>query len=174
MSAFDVRPAAKEQVQSLGASFVEVQEVAAEAAGGYAKELAGAEQQRVLAAIAGHVKDMDLVVTTAAVPGKPAPRLLTREMIRSMRPGSVVVDLAAETGGNCELTRPGETVVEAGVTILGPLNLPATVPFHASQMYGRNVTALLQHLSRDGRLHLDPSDEIAGAMLVVHDGKVRD
>ncbi len=174
VSAFDVRPAAKEQVQSLGASFVEVQEVAAEAAGGYAKELAGAEQQRVLAAIAGHVKDMDLVVTTAAVPGKPAPRLLTREMIRSMRPGSVVVDLAAETGGNCELTRPGETVVEAGVTILGPLNLPATVPFHASQMYGRNVTALLQHLSRDGRLHLDPSDEIAGAMLVVHDGKVRD
>jgi NAD(P) transhydrogenase subunit alpha len=173
VSAFDVRAAAKEQVQSLGAAFVEVTEVAAEGAGGYAKELGGAEQERVLAAIAGHVKDMDLVVTTAAVPGKPAPRLLTREMIRSMRPGSVVVDLAAEAGGNCELTRPGETVVEAGVTILGPLNVPATVPFHASQMYGRNVTALLQYLSKDGRLQLDLEDEIAGAMLVVHGGKVR-
>jgi NAD(P) transhydrogenase subunit alpha len=90
-----------------------------------------------------------------------------------MRPGSVVVDLAAETGGNCELTRPGETVVEAGVTVIGAVNLPASVPFHASQMYGRNVTTLLQHLFRDGRLHLDPQDEIAGAMLVVHDGKVR-
>ncbi len=173
VSAFDVRTVVKEQVQSLGASFVEAQQVAAEAAGGYAKELGVAEQERVLAAIAAHVTDMDLVVTTAAIPGKPAPRLLTREMVRSMRPGSVIVDLAAETGGNCELTRPGETVVEAGVTILGPLNLAATVPFHASQMYGRNVTALLQHLSKDGRLQLDPSDEIAGAMLVVHDGKVR-
>ncbi len=172
VSAFDVRPVVKEQVQSLGAAFIEVPEIAAEGAGGYAKEIGGAEQERVLAAIALHVKDMDLVVTTAAIPGKPAPRLVTREMIRSMRPGSVVVDLAAETGGNCELTRPGETVVEAGVTIVGPLNLAATVPFHASQMYGRNVTALLQHLSKDGRLELDPKDEIAGAMLVVHGGKV--
>jgi NAD(P) transhydrogenase subunit alpha len=116
---------------------------------------------------------MDLVITTAAIPGKPAPRLITAEMIRSMRPGSVVVDLAAETGGNCELTRPGETVVEAAVAVIGAVNVPSSVPFHASQMYGRNVTTLLQHLStKEGRLNVDPADEIAGAMLVVHDGKV--
>jgi NAD(P) transhydrogenase subunit alpha len=173
VSAFDVRPVVKEQVQSLGASFVEVPAVAAEGTGGYAKELGASEQERVLGAIARHVKDMDLVVSTAAIPGKPAPRLLTAEMIRSMRPGSVVVDLAAETGGNCELTRPGETVVEGGVTVIGPLDLPSTVPFHASQMYGRNVTTLVQHLTKDGKLHLDPADEIAGPMLVVHGGKVR-
>jgi NAD(P) transhydrogenase subunit alpha len=173
VSAFDVRAVVREQVQSLGASFVEVPQVAAEGAGGYAKELGASEQERVLGAIAAHVRDMDLVVTTAQVPGRPAPRLLTAEMIRSMRPGSVVVDLAAETGGNCELTRAGETVVEAGVTVLGPVNLPSSVAFHASQMYGRNVTTLLQHLAKDGRLALDPQDEIAGAMLVVHDGQVR-
>jgi NAD(P) transhydrogenase subunit alpha len=172
VSAFDVRPVVKEQVQSLGATFVEVQ-VAAEGAGGYAKELGASEQERVLAAIAAHVKDMDLVVSTAAIPGKPAPRLLTAGMVRSMRWGSVIVDLAAETGGNCELTRPGETVVEAGVTILGPLDVPSTLPLHASQMYGRNVTALLSHLGREGKLHLDLSDEITRSMLVVHDGKVR-
>ena len=172
VSAFDVRPVVKEQVQSLGATFVQA-DVAAEGAGGYAKELGTDEQALVLSAIGRHVKDMDLVVTTAQVPGKPAPRLLTAEMVRGMRPGSVVIDLAAETGGNCELTRPGETVVDSGVTVIGAVNLPATVPFHASQMYGRNVTTLLQHLFRDGRLQLDPKDEIAGAMLVVHDGKVR-
>lgn len=173
VSAFDVRPVVKEQVQSLGASFVEVPAVSAEGTGGYAKELGASEQERVLAAIAAHVKDMDLVVSTAAIPGKPAPRLLTAAMIRSMRRGSVVVDLAAESGGNCELTRPGETVVEAGVTILGPLDLPSTVPFHASQVYGRNVTALVQHLTHDGKLHLDPADDIVGPMLVVRDGAVR-
>jgi NAD(P) transhydrogenase subunit alpha len=173
VSAFDVRPAVKEQVQSLGASFVEVPQVAAEGTGGYAKELGATEQERVLARLAAHVKDVDLVVTTAAVPGRPAPRLLTAAMIRSMRRGSVVVDVAAESGGNCELTRPGETVVEAGVTILGPLDLPSSVPFHASQMYGRNVTALLQHLAKDGRLVVDPADEITGPMLVVHAGQVR-
>ncbi|HUL59970.1 MAG TPA: Re/Si-specific NAD(P)(+) transhydrogenase subunit alpha [Anaeromyxobacteraceae bacterium] len=172
VSAFDVRPVVKEQVQSLGATFVEV-EVAAEGAGGYAKELGASEQERVLAAVGRHIADMDLVLTTAQVPGRPAPRLVTAAMVRSMRPGSVLVDLAAETGGNCELTRPGETVVEAGVTVIGAVNLPATVPFHASQMYGRNVTTLLQHLWRDGKLQLDLQDEIAGAMLVVHGGKVR-
>ncbi len=172
VSAFDVRPVVKEQVQSLGATFVEI-EVAAEGAGGYAKQLGASEQERVLAAVGRHVQDQDLVVTTAQVPGKPAPLLLTAAMVRSMRPGSVIVDLAAEWGGNCELTRAGETVVEAGVAVIGAVNLPATVPFHASQMYGRNVTTLLQHLFHDGRLHLDLADEIAGAMLVVHDGKVR-
>jgi NAD(P) transhydrogenase subunit alpha len=172
VSAFDVRPVVKEQVQSLGASFVEVP-VAAEGTGGYAKELGASEQERLLAAVAAHVKEMDLVITTAAIPGKPAPRLVTTEMVRSMRPGSVIVDLAADTGGNCELTRAGETVVEHGVQIIGAVGLPSTVPFHASQMYGRNVTTVLQHLSKDGRLLLDPADEIAGPMLVVHDGKVR-
>ena len=112
-------------------------------------------------------------MTTAQVPGRPAPRLLTAEMIAGMRPGSVVVDLAAETGGNCEPTRPGETVAVGGVTVLGPLNLPSAVPLHASQTYARNVATLLGHLSRDGRLALDPADEIAGPMLVVHAGRVR-
>jgi len=172
VSAIDVRPAVKEQVQSLGAAFVDVP-LAAEGAGGYAKELAASEQARLLAAVAAHAREVDLVVATAAVPGRPAPRLLTAETIRSMRRGSVVVDLAAETGGNCELTRPGETVIEAGVTILGPLDLPSMVPLHASQLYGRNVAALLRHLSRDGRPGLDLDDEIARAMLVVRGGEVR-
>ena len=174
VSAFDVRPVVKEQVQSLGASFVEVGQVAAEGTGGYAKELGASEQARVLEAIGGHVKDMDLVVTTAAIPGKPAPRLITAEMVRSMRPGSVIVDLAADTGGNCELTRPGETVIEAGVTVIGAVNVPSSVASHASQLYGRNVTTLLQHLStKEGRLNLDPADEIVGPMLVVFGGQVR-
>jgi NAD(P) transhydrogenase subunit alpha len=173
VSAFDVRPVVKEQVRSLGASFLEVPQVAAEGAGGYATELGASEQERVLAAIGAHLRDVDLVVTTAQVPGRPAPRLVTAAMVRSMRPGSVVVDLAAEGGGNCELTRAGETVVEGSVTVIGPVNLPASVPFHASQTYGRNVMTLLQHLARDGQLRLDPEDEIAGPMLVVHAGKVR-
>jgi len=169
VSAFDVRPVVKEQVQSLGAAFVEVP-VTAEGAGGYAKELGQDEQARVLSAIGTHIADMDLVITTAAIPGRPAPRLITAEMVRSMRPGSVIVDLAAETGGNCELTRAGETVREAGVTVVGAVNLPATIPFHASQMYGRNVLSLVTTLWKDGALAVD--DEIAKAMLVVHQGKV--
>ena len=148
--------------------------MAAEGQGGYAKELGQEEQARVLAAIAAHIVDMDLVITTAQIPGKPAPRLVTAEMVRAMRPGSVIVDLAAETGGNCELTRAGETVLEGGVAVVGALNLAASLPLHASQVYGRNVFTLLQHLATaEGALRLDPADEIAGAMLVVHDGKVR-
>ncbi len=173
VSAFDVRPAVKEQVRSLGASFVEVPAVAAEGSGGYAQELGEAEQARVLAAVAGHLKDMDLAITTAQVPGRPAPRLITAAMVRSMRPGSVVVDLAAEGGGNCELTRPGETVREAGVQVIGAVDLPSAVPLHASQLYGRNVSALLGHLAGDGAPRLAPEDEIVGPMLVVHGGKVR-
>jgi NAD(P) transhydrogenase subunit alpha len=173
VSAFDVRPAVKEQVRSLGATFVEVPELAAEGHGGYAKELGAAEQDRVLAAIGAHLREVDLVVTTAQVPGRPAPRLVTAAMVRAMRPGSVIVDLAAETGGNCELTRAGETVALGGVTIVGPLDLPSRVPLHASQTYGRNVSALIAHLAPKGALSLDPTDEIAGPMLVVHDGRVR-
>jgi NAD(P) transhydrogenase subunit alpha len=169
-----VRPEVREQVRSVGASFLEVPAVAAEGRGGYAEALGQDEQARVLAAIAAHVKDMDLVITTAAIPGKAAPRLVTAAMVASMRPGSVVLDLAAEAGGNCELTRAGETVVAHGVTVLGPVDLAATLPFHASQLYSRNVLTLLLHLSTEvGALRLDPADEIAGAMLVVHDGKVR-
>jgi len=117
---------------------------------------------------------MDLVITTAAIPGRAAPRLVTAQMVGSMRPGSVIVDLAAETGGNCELTRPDQVVLAHGVTVLGPTNLAATIPFHASQMYSRNLITLLAHLStKEGALRLDPADEIAGPMLVVHEGKVR-
>ena len=172
VSAFDVRPAVKEQVQSLGATFVEAP-VAAEGAGGYAKELASDEEARVLAAVGRHVPEQDLVIATAQVPGRPAPRLVTEEMARAMRPGSVIVDLAAESGGNCALTRPGETVKAGGVTILGPLDLAASVPFHASQMYSRNLEALVSHLVRDGGLRLDLSDEITRAMAAAHGGEVR-
>jgi H+-translocating NAD(P) transhydrogenase subunit alpha len=168
VSAFDVRLAAREQVQSLGATFVASELVSsdAETKGGYAKAQSEDEQRRTLAAIAGHVKDMDLVVTTAQIPGRAAPRLVTADMVRSMRPGSVIVDLAAETGGNCELTRHGETVFVEGVTVIGPVNLPSTVPLHASQMYSKNVLTLLQHLIKDGGVAIDASDEITGPMLL--------
>src|SRR5690606_7683155 len=139
VSAFDIRPAAREQVQSLGAAFVASEAVAqdAETAGGYARQQTEDEQERTLATIGKHIVDQDLVITTALIPGRPAPRLITGEMVRSMRPGSVIVDLAAEAGGNCELTRPDETVDVNGVRILGPTNLPSTVPLHASQMFSR-------------------------------------
>jgi H+-translocating NAD(P) transhydrogenase subunit alpha len=168
VSGFDIRPAAAEQVQSLGASFVgpEALSEAAETKGGYAREQSQDEQQRTLNAIGAHIKEQDLVVTTAQIPGRPAPKLITEEMIRSMRPGSVIVDLAAEMGGNCVLTRPGDTVEVHGVQVMGPLNLPSTLPMHASQMFSRNVLTLLQHLIRDGEVHVDPADEITGAMLL--------
>ncbi len=175
VSAFDVRPVVKEQVMSLGASFVEAEAVgtAAEGSGGYAKELAEEAQQKVLAAVGRHIVDMDLVITTAQIPGKPAPRLITAEMVAGMRPGSVIMDLAAETGGNCELTRFGEEVVTGGVTVIGPANLPATLPWHASLMYSRNLQALLEHLVKDGQLAFSVDDPIAGPMCVTHAGQVR-
>jgi NAD(P) transhydrogenase subunit alpha len=146
----------------------------AETAGGYAREQAADEQARTLAAIAGAIGEMDLVVSTAAIPGRPAPRLITADMVATMKPGSVIVDVSAETGGNCELTRPGESIEAHGVTIMGPLNLPSTMPAHASAMFGRNVLTLLQHLApKEGALALDVSDEITGAMAVTHDGQVR-
>ncbi|HEY4306853.1 MAG TPA: Re/Si-specific NAD(P)(+) transhydrogenase subunit alpha [Gemmatimonadaceae bacterium] len=174
VSGFDVRPAAREQVLSLGATFVasDVVTDSAQTAGGYARAQTDDEQAKTMAALANHIKDQDLVVTTAAIPGRPAPKLITSEMVQSMRAGSVIVDLAAETGGNCVLCQPGETVTVHDVTILGPLNVPSTVPFHASQMFGRNIFELLKHLVKDGALQLDASDEITGAMLMAHDGKV--
>ena len=166
VSAFDIRPAAAEQVQSLGASFVASDLVSqdAESKGGYAREQSQSDQERTLRALSGHIPAMDLVVTTAQIPGRPAPRLITADMVHGMRPGSVIVDLAAETGGNCELTRMGETVVVNGVRVLGPTNLPATAPLHASQMFSRNVLTLLQHLIREGQLQLNTDDEIVGPM----------
>ena len=174
VSAFDVRPVVKEQVQSLGASFVEAEAVGpgAEAAGGYARELQAAERERVAEAVARHIRDMDLVVTTAQVPGRPAPRIVTDAMVRSMKPGSVIVDLAAESGGNCELTRAGETVNIDGVSVIGPVNVAASLPFHASQMFGRNIEALVRHLFRDGQVVVSPTDEITGPMTVTHAGEI--
>jgi H+-translocating NAD(P) transhydrogenase subunit alpha len=172
VSGFDIRPAAAEQVRSLGATFVATEALAADAEteGGYAKAQSDEERERTLRAIGGHIADMDLVVTTAQIPGRPAPELITEEMVRSMRPGSVIVDLAAETGGNCALTRAGETLEAHGVRILGPLNLPSSLPLHASQMFSRNVLTLLQHLIRDGALSLAPDDEITGPMRVTGRG----
>lgn len=173
VSAFDVRAVVKEQVQSLGAAFVELAAVEGEGQGGYAKELAEEQQRRVVAAVGEHAKGQDLVITTAQIPGKPAPRLLTAEAVRAMKPGSVIVDLAAESGGNCELTRAGEVVRERGVTVLGPVNLPAGAPQHASQMYSRNVLTFVQHLLKDGALQVDLADPITGPMCVAHAGELR-
>jgi len=174
VSAFDVRAAVKEQVQSLGASFVEVG-VTAEGTGGYAREQTADEQAQMQQALANHIKDMDLTIATAAIPGRKAPILITEAMVQSMKPGSVIVDLAAETGGNCAVTRAGETYTTAnGVTILGPVNLPATMPMHASQMFSRNVLTLLQHLiTKEGELVINLEDEITGPMCLAHGGQVR-
>lgn len=172
VSAFDVRPVVKEQVQSLGASFLEI-DASAEGAGGYARELTAADQARVNAGIAAHLADVDLVITTAAIPGKPAPRLIARETLATMRPGAVIVDLAADSGGNCEATRPGEDVVDHGVTVMGPVNLPATLPYHASFMFSRNVQSLIEHATRDGAFAVDLEDAIVGPMCVTHGGAVR-
>jgi len=175
VSAFDVRPAVKEQVESLGARFVAAEAVtaAAEGAGGYATELAEEQHRRELELIATHIREMDLVITTALIPNRPAPRLVTAAMVATMKPGSVIVDLAAEAGGNCELTRADEVVSARGVTILGPSNLAASVPLHASQMYSRNVQTLLEYLLRDGRVVIDLADQITGAMVVTHEGQIR-
>ena len=173
VSAFDVRPVVKEQVQSLGATFVEAP-VAAEGAGGYAKELSTDQQQRVTETLERHLVSQDLVVTTAQVPGRPAPRIITTKMVRGMKPASVIVDLAAESGGNCEPTRAGEVVDVGGVLVLGPVNVPSSVAFHASQTYSRNLQALLQHLlGKDGAPKLDLDDPITGAMALTHAGEIR-
>ena len=168
VTGFDVRPAVAEDVLSLGAKFLAPEAIAADAAtaGGYAKELAEEQQQKVLAAIGGAIVQSDLTISTAAIPGKAAPRLITGAMVEKMKPGSVIVDVAAETGGNCELTKPGEMVEFNGVTIIGPLNLASAMPLHASQMFSRNVQTLIEHLRKEGELVLDMNDEIVKAMCV--------
>jgi len=174
VSAYDVRAAVKEQVQSLGCRFVEMplETDQAEGQGGYAKAMDEEFYRRQREFMLRVVADHDVVITTAAVPGKKAPILITAEMVAAMAPGSVVVDVAAERGGNCELTRPGETFVSGGVTILGPTNLPSEAPYHASQMFAKNLTTFLAHLIKDGRLRIDLDDEITRETLVARDGQV--
>jgi H+-translocating NAD(P) transhydrogenase subunit alpha len=164
VSGFDVRPVVREQVESLGATFLDLGIVGEETEGGYARELSEEEQRRQQEELERRIPDFDAVITTALIPGRPAPRLIPAAAVDAMRPGSVIVDLAAEAGGNCELTRPGEEAEHAGVRIVGLTNVPSTMPFHASQLYARNVAALLTHLAPGGELRLDFSDEItAGA-----------
>jgi NAD(P) transhydrogenase subunit alpha len=172
--AYDVRPAVREQVESLGGKFVqlELETDSAEGAGGYAKALGEDFYRKQREMMSRVVAESDVVITTAAVPGKKAPILVTTEMVEGMHYGSVIVDLAAERGGNCELTRAGETVVHRGVTVLGPLNLPAMVPHHASQLYAKNISSFLLHLVSKGALQVNLDDEITAGTLVARDGKV--
>ena len=174
VEAFDIRPAVKEEVQSLGAKFVEVQlNEETVAAGGYAKEISEASKQRTQEVVTEHVKQADVVITTAQVPGKKAPVLVTEEMVAQMKPGSVIVDLAAEQGGNCACTEPGKDVQWNGVTIIGPLNLPSSMPIHASQVYAKNLLALVQLLVKDSALNLNFEDDIINAACVTHAGEIR-
>lgn len=169
VSGFDIRAAAAEQIRSLGATVVAQDLIAAdsETAGGYAKEQSKEQQEAIQQALREHLKGMDLVVTTAQIPGRQAPRLISTETVKTMAPGAVIVDLAAESGGNCEATRAGETVDVNGVQVIGPVNLPASMPFHASQMLSRNILTFVQHLlTKEGTLNVDRADEITGAMIV--------
>ena len=168
VSAFDVRPAVQEQVESLGAAFLDLGVRTEETAGGYASELTPEQQAQQQAALEERIPDFDVVVTTAAVPGRPAPKLIPRSAVENMRSGSVIVDLAAEAGGNCEVTVPGEDVVHAGVAVIGTTNLPSLMAYHASQLYSRNVGALLVHLAPGGELTLDWADEITSGACVTH------
>lgn len=172
VEAFDTRPVVKEQVESLGAKFLELG-VTTEEVGGYAKELAEEHLRREQELIHNHCLEADVVITTALVPGRRAPLLVREETVRQMRPRSVIVDLAAEMGGNCELTVPGETVVRYGVTIMGPLNLPSEMAYTASQMYARNVAALLEHLAPKGSFVWDMDDEITSGVVLTKDGQIR-
>ena len=174
VEAFDTRPAVKEQVESLGGKFVELalETKDAQAATGYAKEQSAEFIQKQQQLMHNSVVAADVVITTALVPGKHAPLLVTEQMVRGMRPGSVIVDLAAEQGGNCALTQPGHEVMENGVLIIGPINLPSSLPYHASQMYARTVTNYLTHLLKDGNIQLDLNDELTRGPLVTHQGEI--
>ncbi|MEM9215305.1 MAG: Re/Si-specific NAD(P)(+) transhydrogenase subunit alpha [Cyanobacteria bacterium P01_F01_bin.150] len=174
VEAFDIRPEVKEQVQSLGARFVEVSlDEDTSGGGGYAKELSADAQARSRDLVTTHVGNADVVITTAQVPGKKAPLLVTEEMVKQMKPGSVIVDLAANQGGNCACTEPGRTVSHHGVTIIGPENVPASVPVHASQLYAKNLQALLNLLVQDGSLNLDFEDDIIDGACLTHNGEIR-
>jgi NAD(P) transhydrogenase subunit alpha len=174
VEAFDTRPVVKEQVQSLGAKFLEVDlGETGEGAGGYAKELSEEAHRREVELLAKAVKENDIIITTAAIPGRPAPKLITAEMVRSMKPGSVIVDLAAETGGNTELTQAGKVVDVDGVRIDGTTNVPSTMPYHASQMYSRNIQSLLGlMITKEGKLNLDMNDDVIKGTVITKDGDV--
>jgi H+-translocating NAD(P) transhydrogenase subunit alpha len=173
VTGFDVRAVVKEQVESLGATFLSsAPHEGAEGAGGYAKELPEEQQRRDQELIAKTAAGMDVIITTALIPGRRAPVLITAAAVAGMRPGSVIVDLAAEQGGNCELCQPGETAVRNGVSIIGPLNLPSSMPLHASQLYARNVLALFDHLVRGGELTIDMQEEITRGITVTREGEV--
>jgi NAD(P) transhydrogenase subunit alpha len=172
VEAYDVRPAVKDEVHSLGATFLELPLEAQEGTGGYAREQSEDFLRRQRELLGDRVAASDVVITTAAIPGRKAPILVTADMVRRMRPGSVIVDLGAETGGNCELTKPGEIIEVGGVTIDGTRNLPSTMPVHASQLYSKNVSTLLLLLVKDGALKLDFNDEIVKGACVTHDGAI--
>jgi NAD(P) transhydrogenase subunit alpha len=175
VEAFDVRPAVKEQVESLGASFLESEEeVTAEGEGGYAKELTEDQHNKELELIGSALIDTDIVITTAQIPGRKAPILITEGMVKTMKYGSVIVDLAAESGGNCELSEADETVLAHGVQILGPSNLPASIPVHSSQMYSKNIVTLIsEFLGDDGQLQLDFENDVVGPSTVTHGGEIQ-
>jgi len=174
VEAFDTRPVVKEQVQSLGAKFLEVDlGETGEGTGGYAKELSEEAHRKEVQLLAKAVKENDIVITTAAIPGRPAPKLITADMVRSMKPGSVIVDLAAETGGNTELTQAGKVIDVDGVRIDGTTNLPSTMPYHASQMYSRNIQSLLAlMITKEGKLNLDMNDDVIKGTVITKDGEI--
>jgi NAD(P) transhydrogenase subunit alpha len=169
---FDVRPEVKEQIQSLGAKFLDLG-VSASGTGGYARELTAEERAEQQRRLAEHIKGVDVIVTTAAVPGRPAPKIISKAMVEGMKPGSVVVDLAAETGGNCELTKPGETIVHNAVTIVGPVNLPSMGAIHASDMYARNLFNFVSLMIKDGAISLDWNDELIAKTCLTHAGEIK-
>jgi H+-translocating NAD(P) transhydrogenase subunit alpha len=173
VEAYDVRSASADEVRSLGATFIDLGLEVLEGAGGYAREMTEERAHRQRELLAPYVAAADVLITTAAVPGRRAPMLVTTDMVRGMRPGSVVVDLAAESGGNCEPTRAGEEVRVGDVLVVGLCDVPSSLAGHASQLYARNVTNLLLHVSRNGELHLDHTDEIVAGCCVTHDGQVR-
>lgn len=174
VEAFDIRPVVKEQVESLGATFVEVtmEEEETESKGGYAKELSKNSQERQREVIHEHVKKSDIVITTALIPGKPAPLLVTKAMVEDMKPGSVVVDIAAEQGGNCEVTKPGETINHNGVLIAAPLNIPSSLAFHASKLYSKNLLSLLELLIEEGKPNFNFEDEIILNATITNEGEI--
>jgi len=173
VEAYDVRSATREQIKSLGAKFVETG-VSAEGAGGYARELTEEEKAKQQEVLEKHIAAADAVVSTAAVPGRAAPRIIRKEAVARMKPGAVIVDIAAETGGNCELTQPGGTIVVHGVKVVGPVNLPAQLPYHASEMYSRNIYNFLKPaLAQDGALAIDWNDEVFAQSVLTHDGQIR-
>jgi H+-translocating NAD(P) transhydrogenase subunit alpha len=172
VTGFDVRPVVHEQIESLGANWLDLGVVGEETEGGYAAELTEERQRLQQEELEARLPEFDVVITTALIPGRPAPILIPASAVRAMRPGSVIVDLAAEAGGNCELTEPGEEVVREGVTLVGLTNLPSTMPFHASQLYARNVFALLHHLAPEGTLALDWDDEITAGACVTRKQQV--